>query len=307
MKKIIIILLSIFNLLVLNAQSLNETISLINTELKKNTVYFDIFNAIERNTLKVYLNYSTKVDGYTFASYYSIKSQDIESISSGTEGKFKYITIFGKTKEFSHKYAPQDKPVNENPIIEIRDIESVTIYFNRLSPSDEDVIKIVNKLELWASLYGNFNFKEIVTKQGEPTFDQTIEWINTKFTLWGHTIHYQDVIKKNKLRINNRKWSDGTIGNYTIIEGNNIKSITYGKNNENYWYIQIKGEYRNFYNSKKEYGVYTSFEEDFKTDDQLSIFFLDESVSETDMGKFIKALKYWATLCGAKLVNDELF
>ena len=140
-----------------------------------------------------------------------------------------------------------------------------------------------------------------------PTLTETIDWINTKFEIWGQGCHIQNKVSADKLNIINKEKDNGTIDNYTIIKGSDIKSITFKKNDYGYWYIIIKGKYRKFFYPKTDNSQYSEPKEDLAINNERSTTYLNENVSDTEVAKFVKALKHWATLCGAKIIDDDLF
>jgi hypothetical protein len=139
-----------------------------------------------------------------------------------------------------------------------------------------------------------------------PTLTETIDWINTKFEIWGEDCHIQNKVSVDKLKIINYI-KDNKIDNYIIIKGSDIKNITFKKNDSGYWYIPIKGKYRKFIYPKTDNSQYSEPKEDLTINNERCVTFLNKDVTDTEVAKFVKALKHWATLCGAKIIDDDLF
>lgn len=149
-------------------------------------------------------------------------------------------------------------------------------------------------------------------QKSSPGITETEEWIQAKISMWGSGFIKESKFKGSSLLITNSSWRKKTgesgVYGYVEVEPEYIKSISIMRYDNSEWGIIICGEQKWIGYQGKYFGEDMS---DFSVNYDIELpsvsLTLDKSTSETDVNKLVKALKYWATLWGAKLVNDDLF
>jgi len=130
---------------------------------------------------------------------------------------------------------------------------------------------------------------------------ETIDFINSKFSTYFGDFNYKiekDNAKNFHIKTIYFGFSNNLITDFTYFNFKNINSITFRKNELNYYAIYINSS-ENDVKSITQGSNYTS---------SLSVFFIAyKTYDVVEVNRFVKALKHLFTLYGSKFSNDELF